>query len=201
MLKALARRFFPEFSAASRAAARPPGGEFPSLEMTAQMLTTPSALMQLTLEEARVVVRYMRPKRPKRIVQGTVFIQEGDERNTDFMALILEGEVLVETIVVSRIQPMTVSVLGPGSMHGEMGLLDGLPRSATCTASTDVSCAILTREGMLALLEDKPRLGAKLVMAIAMRIGDRLRDNTGKLKKFVQLTRMLQQELDHAVPH
>lgn len=198
MLKALARRFFPEFSAASRAAAHPPGGEFPTLEMTAQMLTAPSALMQLTLAEARVVVRYMRPKR---MAQGTVFIREGDESNTDFMALILEGEVLVETIVVSRIQPMTVSVLGPGSMHGELGLLDGLPRSATCTASSDVSCAILTREGLLALLEDKPRLGAKLIMAIAMRIGDRLRDNTGKLRKFVQLTRMLQQELDHAVPH
>jgi hypothetical protein len=39
------------------------------------------------------------------------------------------------------------------------------------------------------------------MMAIAMRIGDRLRDNTEKLKKFVQLTRTMQQEINHIRPH
>lgn len=179
-------------SALPRAVAEPRPDAFPTLEMTAHLLTTPSALMALTLEEAREVVRYMQPQR---IARGTVFIREGDEVNTDFMALILEGEVLVESIVVSRSDPMTVTVLGPGSMHGEMGLLDGLPRSATCTAASDLSCAVLTRQALLALMDEQPRLGSKLIMAIAMRIGDRLRDNTSKLKKFVQLTRMLQQEL------
>ena len=165
-----------------------------TMAFAAEMLTAPSALMQLSLTDARVVVRYMRPRQ---IPQGTVFIREGDDQNTDFMALVLDGEVTVETILVSRVTPLTVTVLGPGSMHGELGLLDGLPRSASCTASSDVSCAILTREGMLQLLHDDPRIGAKLMMAMAMRIGDRLRDNTAKLKKFVQLTKALQQEIDH----
>jgi hypothetical protein len=33
-----------------------------------------------------------------------------------------------------------------------------------------------------------------------MRIGDRLRDNTSKLKMYVQLTKAMQQEIDHLMP-
>jgi CRP-like cAMP-binding protein len=166
--------------------------------MVAEMLTAPAAFMQLSLEEARFVVGYMTAHF---IPKGTVFIREGDESQTDFLVLVLDGDVTVESIVVSRISPITLSVLGPGSMHGELGLIDGMPRSASCTASTDLSCAILTRASMLKLIDDDPRTGLKLMMAIAMRIGDRLRDNTEKLKKFVQLTRTMQQEINHIRPH
>lgn len=171
--------------------------DFPTMDRAAELLTAPSALMQLSLDEASVIVRYMRPRL---IPEGTVFIREGDDKNNDFMALILDGEVTVESIVVSRISPITVTVMGPGSMHGELGLIDGLPRSASCTASSPVCCAILNREGMQQLLGDDPSIGAKLVMAIAMRIGDRLRDNTEKLKKYVQLTKALQQEINQWTP-
>lgn len=199
MFKTLFRRMtrhspgLPRSSAANSAL----GHNFPTMAMAAEMLTAPSALMQLSLEEAHVVVRYMRPKR---IAQGTVFIREGDTQDTNFMALVLEGDVIVETIVASRTAPITLTVLGPGSMHGELSLIDGLQRSASCTASSDLSCAILTRQGMTQLLKNDPTVGAKLMMAIAMRIGDRLRDNTEKLKKFVQLTKTLQQEVDRQQP-
>lgn len=171
--------------------------DFPSFDVAAEMLTAPSALMQLSLDEARVVARYMRPKF---FEEGSVFIREGDSQNTGFMALVLDGEVTVESIVVSRVSPITVTVLGAGSMHGELGLIDGLPRSASCTASSDLRCLLLTREGVLQLLQDQPALGAKLMMAIAMRIGERLRDNTEKLKKYAQLTKAMQQEIDSLLP-
>jgi CRP/FNR family cyclic AMP-dependent transcriptional regulator len=45
------------------------------------------------------------------------------------MLLVLDGEVMIESIVVSRTEPITVTVLGPGNLIGEMGLLDGEPRS------------------------------------------------------------------------
>ncbi|MEY2953933.1 MAG: hypothetical protein RLZZ401_2020 [Pseudomonadota bacterium] len=169
----------------------------PSAALAARMLTAPSALMQLSLAEAQVVVRYMCPQM---IPEGTMFIREGESQDIGFMVLVLDGEVTVESIVVSRVSPITVTVLGPGSMHGELGLIDGLPRSASCTASSNVRCAILTREALEELLKDDPRIGAKLMMAIAMRIGERLRDNTEKLKKYVQLTKTMQQEIDRLMP-
>ena len=168
-----------------------------AMAMAAEMLAVPSALLQLSPEETLVVVRYMRALQ---IAQGTVFIREGEVHNTGFMVLVLTGEVTVETIVVSRVSPITVTVLGPGSMHGDLGLIDGLPRSASCTASTDLQCAVLTREDILRLLEDYPKICAKLMIAISMRIGDRLRDNTSKLKMYVQLTKAMQQEIDHLMP-
>lgn len=169
----------------------------PSIALAAEMLITPTALMDLSLEEAKVVVHYMCPQF---IPEGTMFIREGDEEDTGFMVLVLDGEVTVENIVVSRVSPITVTVLGPGSMHGDLGLIDGRPRSASCTASSALRCAILTREGMQQLLEDNPRIGAKLMMAISMRMSDRLRDNTEKLKKYVQLTKTMQQEIDRLMP-
>lgn len=169
-------------------------GVFPGCEEVAVQLAGATTWMRLSVAQARLVVRHMRPRR---IAQGTVFIQEGDATSTDVMFFVLSGEVIVEAIEFTRDDPMTVTVLGPGSMLGELALLDGSPRSASCTASTTLCCATLDRAGLQALLAEQPEVGAGLVMAMALRMADRLRDNTVKLKKYVQLTRMLQEELDH----
>ena len=166
---------------------------FPTQEESAVLLSSAVTWMPLSLAQARLVVSHMRPQH---IAQGTVFIQEGDATNTDLMFFVVRGEVVVESSESTRDDPMTVTVLGPGSMLGELALLDGSPRSASCTASTPLFCATLDRPGMLALLSEHPEVGARMVMAMALRMADRLRDNTVKLKRFVQLTRMLQDELD-----
>jgi len=166
-------------------------------DLAAELLVAPTALMRLTLEDARVVVHYMQPHR---IDEGATFIKEGDTRDTAFMILILDGEVTVETIVVSRTEPVTITVLGRGSLVGEMGLLDGEPRSASCTASSPVSCAILSRQALEELMQENPLVAAKLMLAVALRIAARLRDNADKLKMYVQLTQVMQQEIGHRAP-
>jgi CRP-like cAMP-binding protein len=153
--------------------------------------------MQLTHEEARVVVSYMQPRK---IAEGVTFIKEGDTKETDFMLLVLDGEVTVESIVVSRTEPITVTVLGPGSLIGEMGLLDGEPRSASCTAMSSLRCAILTREALNQLLDDDPRTAAKLMMAVSLRIAERMRESAEKLKLYAQLTQAMQQEIEKLMP-
>jgi CRP/FNR family transcriptional regulator, cyclic AMP receptor protein len=168
-----------------------------SADRAAEMLTAPTALLQLNHQEARTVVAYMRPQR---IVEGTRFIREGDTENTDFMLLVLDGEVTIETIVVSRTAPITVTVLGPGSLIGEMGLLDGAPRSASCIAMSDLRCAVLTREGLNQLLNDDPRTAAKLMMAISLRIAQRMRENQDKLKLYAQLTQAMNEEINELMP-
>jgi CRP/FNR family transcriptional regulator, cyclic AMP receptor protein len=168
-----------------------------SAERAAELLTAPTALMQLDGDEARVVVSYMQPQR---MAEGTVFIRQGEKDDTGHMMLVLEGEVTVETIVVSRKTPITISVLGPGGLLGEMGLVDGEPRSASCTATSAVLCATLTREALEQLMKEQPRIGGKLMMAIAWRIAERMRDTSEKLKLYVQLTQAMQQEIDKLMP-
>jgi CRP-like cAMP-binding protein len=164
----------------------------PTAEQAAALLTAPEALMQLTRNEARVVVSYMTPRR---LAAGTTFIHEGDARANDFMLLVLAGEISVDTVVVSRTEPLTLTVLGPGSVVGEMGLVDGEARSASCTAITDVQGAVLTRAALRRLTRDDPLTAAKLLMALAQRMAVRLRESADKLKMYAQLTQAMQQEL------
>ena len=166
-------------------------------ELAAQLLIAPTALMQLSLDEAMVVVSYMIPRK---IAMGTTFITEGDKKDTGYMLLVLEGEVTVENIVVSRHDPVTVTVLGPGSLIGELGLVDGQARLASCTASTDVRCAVLSREALGTLSLEDPRTAAKLMFAVSLRVAERLRDISLKLKLYSQLVQAMQQEIDHLLP-
>lgn len=168
-----------------------------SASRAAEMLTAPTALMQLSHEEGKIVVSYMVPKK---IADGTTFIKEGDSRDTGYMLLLLEGEVTIESISVSRTSPVTVTVLGPGSLIGEMGLVDGEPRSASCTATTDINCAILTRASLELLMNEEPKVGAKLMMAVSLRIAERMRDTADKLKLYAQLVQAMQQEIDTLMP-
>ncbi len=168
-----------------------------SAELAATLLTAPTALMQLSPEEGKVVVSYMQPRK---IPMGTIFMQQGDVRDTGYMLLLLDGEVTVENIVVSRTSPVTINVLGVGSLIGEMGLVDGEPRSATCTATTAVRGAVLTRKALEELMNEEPQIGGKLMMAVSLRIAERLRETAEKLRLYSQLTQAMQQEIDRLMP-
>jgi CRP/FNR family cyclic AMP-dependent transcriptional regulator len=164
-----------------------------SRDQAAHLLIAPTALITLSLTEAKIVVSYMQPET---VPAGETFITEGDAVNNGFMVLLLSGEVLVENITVSRTKPITVTVLGPGSLIGEMGLLDTGPRSASCTASTDIQCAVLTRQALEDLIEQQPAMGAKFLLAVSARIAERYRETQKKLVLFARLAATMQQELD-----
>ncbi len=162
-------------------------------EVAARLLVTGSALDDLTLADAMVVVTYMRPKRIK---AGTVFIQEGESKRNDYMLLVLEGDLTIENDMPgTKGESMVVNVAGPGQLIGEMGVLDGSPRSARCTANTDIAAAVLSRTALMRLLKDHPRTGARLLLAISKRMADRLRETTRKLRSFAQMNKVLHEEL------
>ena len=164
----------------------------------AALLVTEGALVELSAADARQVVGYMQPTR---VSAGRVVIRAGDARRNDFMALVLDGEVTVENAPGAMHESMVVSVLGPGSLIGEMGIVDGGARSATCTATTDLMLGVLTRDALLQMMEDRPAVAARLMLAIAKRIADHLRETNRKLMTLARVSKALQQELDavHAV--
>lgn len=165
-------------------------------EQAAAMLVTSGALFELTEEEAEQVVAYMHPRRFK---AGTVLIREGDTGEDQAMALILSGEVSIENQTPN--DSIVVTVLGAGGLLGELALIDESPRSATCTAVTDVGAAVLTRQALAALLEERPGVAARLLMAIGKRVADRLRETNRRLMTLSRVSKAMEQELDatHAV--
>lgn len=168
-------------------------------EFAAQLLVTTSALVDLSMDDARVVLDYMKPSR---VAAGAVFIEEGESVHTDYMVLLVDGDVRVDTGAAGAARDSTVmTVIGPGNLIGEMGIIDGGPRSATCTAVTDLMVAVLSREALLKLIQEHPAVAARLLLAVAKRLSDRLRETNRKFKTLSQVSRALQQELDatHAV--
>lgn len=176
----------------SRASSMFENPELAPEELAARMLVTPTALDDLTVADAMKVVTYMRPKI---IRAGTVFIHEGEVQRNDYMMLVLEGDIAVENELPGHQESMVVNIIGPGHLIGEMGLLDGSPRSATCTANTDVAVAVLSRTALMRLLKDEPRVGARLLLAISTRMAQRLRETTRKLRTFAQMNKALHEEL------
>ena len=161
-------------------------------ELAAELLVVPTALMALTLLEARLIVRHMQPQI---VAKGTVFIREGDTRDTGFMMLLLDGEVTVETKVASRPEPIIITLLGRGSLIGELSLISAQARYATCVAATPLRCAILTREALEQLMQENALVAAKLLLTVSYRTGACLREVTDKLKMYVQLMVAMEQEI------
>lgn len=162
-------------------------------ERAARLLITPSALEELSLADAIQVVEYMQPLE---VEAGTVLVREGEVDAGGHMLLVVHGELSVEK---NGQQPddekLVVRVMGPGSLIGELSLLDGAPRSASCVAASDMVVALLSREGFLQLLHDEPSVGAKFLLGISKRLADHLRETTRKLELFAKMNRVLSDEL------
>ena len=158
----------------------------------ARLLATESTVGSLDLAAALRVVRYMKPKRIK---AGAALIREGEKVSNDFAMLILSGDVRVESRARGLSDPVVLTVMGEGDLIGEFGLINDTPRSATCIASTELVVAVMTRVAMNKLLKEQPDVAARFVLALTSRLANRLIETTNKLKLFVQLNAVLQNEV------
>ncbi len=164
----------------------------------ARLLMVAAPRAQLTMDDALVVIDAMEPVFVR---TGLIVMEQGEAEETDYMALVLEGEARAESGTGVTGEEVVVSVIGPGSLIGEMGLIDGAPRSATCTALTDLKLATLSREALMRLIDDHPAAAARLLLAISKGLSDRLRESNRRLRMLTQVTRAVQRELNatHAI--
>jgi len=109
---------------------------------------------------------------------GKPLLREGEK--SDFVLMLIEGEVDVLKSNDNGAPQMITSVLS-GKLIGEMSLVDGEPRFATCIARSNVLVAVLTRTSLLAIIDSHPRLGAQLLMQLVALISQRLRQTSKKL--------------------
>jgi CRP-like cAMP-binding protein len=161
--------------------------------MASDLLRRPLALSDLQAADADCIVTYMRLLHCD---EGAVLMREGDSDDTSHMLVILDGDVSVEHTVVSRTDPVVVTVLGSGNLIGEMGLLDGAPRAATCIALSPVIVAALTRVDLRRLMAEEPVVASKLLASISQRLAERLREAGRQQMVYSQLVRAMQGEID-----
>ena len=107
--------------------------------------------------------------------RGTLLFQEGDDGSTCFV--VVRG--VVDVSVKVRGQPQLLAQLGPGSIFGQASLIDGEPRSVSCSIRRDAVLAEIDAASCERLLNNRTPLALKLLAALnqglvaALRAADR----------------------------
>ncbi len=109
---------------------------------------------------------------------GVEIIQEGD--GGDFMLMVVEGKVEVQKRDRWN-TPQTLAVVEGGRTLGEMSMIDGEARFATCVAAEPTLIAVLHRESLARIIVEQPLLGAKILMELVLMLSQRLRATSQRL--------------------
>ena len=111
---------------------------------------------------------------------GTVIIKEGEPGDSLFIMAAGEVEITKQlTLVLDEDTPKERVMIRlkaeDGVYFGEMALLENETRSATVTALTDCSLMELHQKEFLALVEQNPAMGVKLLLRLAQILSRHLR--------------------------
>jgi CRP/FNR family cyclic AMP-dependent transcriptional regulator len=105
-------------------------------------------------------------------------IREGEAG--DFMLMLVEGTV----DVLKRDKkgmPQQIATVDAGKTLGEMSMIDGEARFATCVAMEPVLLAVLDRENLARIIVEQPMLGSKILMELVLMLSQRLRSTSQRL--------------------
>jgi CRP-like cAMP-binding protein len=72
---------------------------------------------------------------------------------------------------------------------GEMSMFDGEPRFASCVMLESARIAVLSRDALMMVLIDEPKLGNKILLKLVQLLSDRLRQTSAKLVTFLESAR------------
>ncbi len=147
-----------------------------------------SGLSDNELEEIARIIRRVSFGR------GEMIFAEGDAG--DALYLVERGRVRISK-VLSGIGEEALAILGPGSVFGEMAVLDGGKRSANATAQEDVELLALDRDRFNALLLEDKDLAYQVLSVIVRTLAARLRemnDNDAALFRAVYLEELSPEE-------
>jgi len=118
----------------------------------------------------------------EQVPAGEEIFRQGDLEA--YLAILTQGLVeIARTSLLGR--ERMLATLFPGSVFGEMSLVDGQPRSATARAVEDSTLLVLPAEGFRRLVDEQPLLGRKLLAHVARLISLRLRQMDGILVEYL----------------
>ncbi|MDA8296864.1 MAG: cyclic nucleotide-binding domain-containing protein [Actinomycetota bacterium] len=107
--------------------------------------------------------------RPCAVSAGVRIVTEGEEGEE--LYLVRSG-----TVAVQRADGGPVAQLGPGSVFGELAVLDPAPRSADVVAWTDADLLILDRTTLVDLMGKQPEVASDIITMLVRRLRARTAD-------------------------
>lgn len=117
---------------------------------------------------------------------GVTVINEGE--TGDFMMLLMAG--MVDVLRRNRYNyPSRIAVAHSGHALGEMSMFDGEPRFASCVTLEASRIAVLTRDALMLVLQEEPKLGNKILLKLVQLLSERLRQTSAKLVSYIEAAR------------
>jgi CRP-like cAMP-binding protein len=107
--------------------------------------------------------------RPRQFKARETIVEKGDAARQ--LYVLLRGRAKVATRGVDG-SDTGLNVMGPGEVFGEIGILDGQPRSATVSTLEECEMAVLEVEAFRDFLAAHPTVGVKLLAVLAGRVRD-----------------------------
>jgi CRP-like cAMP-binding protein len=132
-------------------------------------------LENFSTAEVRLLAHFMEVYRAE---PGTEVTREGD--GGDFILMIIEGAVEVRKRDRWN-TPQMIAMVDAGKTLGEMSMIDGEARFATCVATGPLVAAVLSRESLARIIVEQPMLGAKILMELVLMLSQRLRATSERL--------------------
>lgn len=143
-----------------------------------------SGLTDAELEKlSRVSVR-------KRVERGAFIVRAAE--STDSLYSLLTGRAKV-TNTDEEGREIILAWLGPGEFFGEMGLIDGSPRSANVVASETCELLVLCKDDFQRCMQDNFQVAQKLMQILVRRLreADRKIESLALLDVYGRVARLL----------
>jgi CRP-like cAMP-binding protein len=112
----------------------------------------------------------------RRVTKGTLIFSKNDPGS--FMLAVLTGHIRVGSVSLEG-REVTLNVIGPGEIVGEIALLDGKPRSAAAVAAEDTAMMVIERQVFLPFLLRHEGLVERMLIVLC----DRLRRTSTALEE------------------
>lgn len=117
------------------------------------------------------------------------------QSNDGWLMLVVSGEAKVTSKLIDGVTPVTYRRALPGHMIGEVGFIDNMPHSATCTALTVMHVAQLKRDNFTILLDKQPATAAQLMAGLLKVMAKRLRHSNMTIQTLGVVHHGLQKEI------
>jgi CRP-like cAMP-binding protein len=115
-------------------------------------------------EELDEILKFALDRRARR---GQTIFQRGDEGSS--LMAVLRGRVRISSVSGDG-KELTLNVINPGEIFGEIALLDGQPRSADAVAIEDTVLLVVERRYFLPFLRHKEDLCLRLLAVLCSRL-------------------------------
>lgn len=121
--------------------------------------------------------------------KNSSLVYEGEMGNE--LYIVVEGKVdisIEEKSETAKQQRGLISVakIEAGDFFGEMSMLEQEPRSATCTAISNVKALVLKSKDFLSLIEDNPKLAGKILTNMLGTTASRLMSTNSFVTQLIQ---------------